>query len=69
MKANDEPRNAGTFPFERKWNKSVPKPANRSVAETERPVSTGTRIVAPNIANMCCKPKTIILGLPSVVAS
>ena len=44
MKANDEPRNAGTLPFETKWNSSVPRPANNSVAETDRPVSIGTRM-------------------------
>ena len=51
--AKDEPKNAGTLRFEIKWNRSVPKPANKSVAETERPVRTGTKIVEPNIANMC----------------
>ena len=39
MKANDDPRNAGTFPFESRWNNSVPTPANSSVVETGRPVS------------------------------
>ena len=53
MNANDDPRNAGTLPLDAKWNKSVPKPANRSVADTDSPVKVGTKIVAPNIANMC----------------
>ena len=53
MKANDEPRNAGTLNFVRRWNKSVPKPANKSVVEIERPVKSGTVTVAPNIANIC----------------
>ena len=44
-------------------------PANRSIAETERPVSTGTSTVAPNIANMCCKPNTNMRGRPSDDAS
>ena len=69
MNANDEPRNAGTTPFDRKWNSSVPSPANSSVACTESPVSTGTRMVAPNMANMCCKPNSTIFGAPSLRAS
>ncbi len=69
MNANEEPRNAGTFPFARKWNSSVPKPANRSVADTESPVSAGTSTVAPNMANICCRPNTPIFGTPSGRAS
>ena len=69
MNANDDPRNAGTFPFARKWNSSVPKPANSNVAETESPVSVGTKMVAPNMANMCWMPKTVIFGAPNVRAS
>ena len=69
MNAKDEPKKAGTFPFERKWNSSVPKPANRSVAETDNPVSVGTRMVAPNMANMCWMPKMVIFGAPRVRAS
>ena len=51
--AKEEPRNAGTFLLVSRWNSKVPRPANNSVVETSRPVSMGTRIVAPNIANMC----------------
>ena len=69
MNANEEPRNAGTFPFARKWNSSVPKPANRSVADTESPVSAGTSTVAPNMANICCRPNTPIFDTPSGRAS
>ena len=69
INANDEPRNAGTLPLESKWNNRVPKPANNNVACTERPVSTGTRMVAPNMANMCWKPNSTIRGLPRVRAS
>ena len=69
MNANDDPRNAGTFPFARKWNSSVPKPANSSVADTERPVSTGTSTVAPNMANRCCRPSKNMRGRPSDDAS
>ena len=69
MNANDEPKNAGTFPFARKWNSSVPSPANSSVSLTDRPVSTGTKMVAPNMANMCWMPRTNMRGRPSVVAS
>ena len=35
------------------WNKSVPKPAISKVVEMSSPVKIGTRIVAPNIANIC----------------
>ena len=69
MKAKDDPRNAGTLPFARKWNRSVPRPANSSVAETESPVSVGTKMVAPNMANRCWMPKTVIFGAPKVRAS
>ncbi len=69
MNAKEEPRNAGTFPLARKWNSSVPKPANRRVADTESPVRVGTRIVAPNMANMCWMPKMVIFGAPKVRAS
>ena len=69
MNANEEPRNAGTFPFARNWNSSVPRPANRSVADTDRPVSAGTSTVAPNMANICCRPNTPIFGTPSGRAS
>ncbi len=69
MKAKDEPRNAGTFPFERKWNSSVPRPANSRVADTDSPVSVGTKMVAPNMANMCWRPKMVIFGAPKVRAS
>ncbi len=55
----------GTLPRDRKWNSSVPKPANKSVAETERPASTGTSTVAPNIANRCCRPSKNMRGRPS----
>lgn len=47
MNANEEPKNAGTLPLARIWKSSVPRPANNSVSLTERPVSTGTKMVAP----------------------
>ena len=64
-----EPRNAGTLPLHRKWNSSVPRPAQSSVVLTLRPVSRGTSTVAPNIANMCCAPRINSLGVPSCLAS
>ena len=67
--AKEEPRNAGTLPFVRKWNSNVPSPANNSVVDTSRPVSMGTRIVAPNMANICCTPSTSTLGAPRLLAS
>ena len=69
MKANDDPRKAGTLNRVTRWNSSVPRPANSSVAETESPVMAGTRTVAPNMANMCWSPSASILGLPRVRAS
>ena len=51
--AKDEPRKAGTLNFVMQWNKSVPKPAISKVVEISSPVKIGTRIVAPNIANIC----------------
>ena len=35
------------------WNRIVPRPAMSRVTETSSPVIIGTRIVAPNIANIC----------------
>ena len=69
MNANDEPKNAGTLNLVIKWNSNVPIPAKSKVVDTGRPVMAGTRTVAPNIANMCCKPRVNILGLPNVLAS
>ena len=37
-------------------NSSVPMPEKSRVVETGKPVSTGTRNVAPNIAMTCCAP-------------
>ena len=51
--AKDEPRKAGTINFVMQWNKSVHKPAISKVVEMSSPVKIGTRIVAPNIANIC----------------
>ena len=69
MKANDEPKNAGTCNFVMRWKMRVPIPAKRRVVDTGRPVIAGTRTVAPNIANMCCSPRVSIFGLPNVLAS
>ena len=52
-----------------RWNSSVPTPANSSVDDTLSPVSAGTSIVAPNMANICCKPSSSILGTPNSLAS
>ena len=67
--AKDEPKNAGTLPFARKWNRNVPSPANSNVVDTLSPVNAGTNTVAPNIANICCIPKISILGTPNCLAS
>ena len=44
-------------------------PANSRVEDTESPVRTGTRTVAPNIANKCWIPKMMYLGMPNCLAS
>ena len=67
--AKEEPRNAGTRPLVSRWKSSVPKPANSSVVETSSPVSVGTRMVAPNMANICCSPSSTTLGIPRTLAS
>ena len=69
MKAKEDPRKAGTLNLVKRWKIRVPIPAKRRVADTESPVRTGTRTVAPNIANMCCTPRTPILPKPRVLAS
>src|SRR5690606_40192207 len=43
-------------------NSSVPTPENSRVVGTGKPVSTGTRNVAPNIATTCCTPTAIVAG-------
>jgi hypothetical protein len=52
-KANDEPRNTGTLNFVQRWKMSVPTPAVNKASDALRPVNSGTRMVAPNIANRC----------------
>ena len=73
-KAKDDPRKAGTFILVQIWKNSVPKPAKNSVVWmfSGRPYSwtrIGTKTVAPNMANMCCKPKISIWGTPKARAS
>ena len=69
MKAKEEPRNAGTLNLVMQWNAKVPIPANNRVDDTESPVSTGTKMVAPNMANRCWIPKMVYLGRPNCLAS
>ena len=53
INANEDPKNAGTFaPVTRIYNK-VPEPAVNNAVDVLSPVKSGTRIVAPNIANTC----------------
>ena len=52
-----------------RWKSSVPRPAKSRVLETSSPVRMGTRIVAPNMANMCWKPSSSIRPAPRVRAS
>ena len=73
-KAKEEPRNAGTLNLANKWKRRVPRPAINSVVwiESGSPklwTRIGTRTVAPNIAKKCWNPSTIILGVPSCLAS
>ena len=65
INANDDPKYAGIFP--RVINKyvNVPIPDVVSAVLAGNPVKIGTRTVAPNIANKCCKLSVIqspILG-------
>ena len=55
MKANDEPKKAGTLAPVIKMYKSVPVPAVNKAVDVLNPVRIGTKIVAPNIANTCWK--------------
>ena len=68
-KAKEDPKNAGTFFFVTKWNNNVPTPANNKVVDTSKPVNSGTNTVAPNIANMCCNPRTSVFPVPSFFTS
>src|SRR5690606_11564533 len=43
-------------------NSRVPTPENKRVVGTGKPVSTGTRNVAPNMATTCCTPIAIVAG-------
>jgi len=53
MNAKDDPRKAGTFAPVRRMYSKVPVPAVNRAVEGLRPVSIGTRMVAPNMANTC----------------
>jgi hypothetical protein len=55
MNAKDEPRKAGTFAPVMAIYSRVPVPAVNSAVDGLRPVSRGTSIVAPNMANTCWK--------------
>ena len=68
-KAKDDPKKAGTLYFVIMWKRSVPSPAKRRVDDTDNPVIAGTKTVAPNIANICCKPSNNILARPRERAS
>ena len=51
--AKEEPRKTGTLNLVQQWNIKVPTPAENSASDGLRPVSKGTRTVAPNMANRC----------------
>ena len=74
-KAKEEPRKAGTFSLAHRWKNRVPMPAKNRVVWTDRGrpywllTMMGTRMVAPNMANICCRPRISILGTPRVRAS
>jgi hypothetical protein len=61
IKAKDEPRYVGTFPRVIRWKIKVPTPLATSALPGSRPVSAGTKTVAPNIANKCCNDSGIAL--------
>ncbi len=48
IKANELPRNTGTFLFVSMWKRRVPTPAEKSATEISKPVRNGTKTVAPN---------------------
>ena len=73
-KAKEEPRKAGTLNLVHTWKNRVPMPAKNRVVWMSRGrpycwTRMGTRMVAPNMANMCWRPSTSILGVPSFRAS
>ena len=43
-------------------NRIVPTPEKNRVVVAGKPVSSGTRNVAPNIATTCCIPSPIVAG-------
>jgi hypothetical protein len=47
MKAKDEPKKMGTLPPVTRWNTNVPIPAVNKAVAGDRPISNGTRTVAP----------------------
>ena len=53
IKAKDEPKYEGTFPFVIKMKTKVPIPLEIKAIAGLIPVSAGTKTVAPNIANKC----------------
>ena len=61
--------------MEQRWKNSVPTPAKNRVVWMFRGrpywllTMMGTRMVAPNMANMCWMPRSSILGRPSCRAS
>src|SRR3990170_7799819 len=70
MNANDEPRKTGTMPLVTRWNMSVQIPAESKARLGLNPRIRGTRTVAPNIATVCCNPRTtrrcaVISSIPS----
>ena len=60
IKAKLEPRNTGTLRLVIRWNRIVPTPAQNSATEVSSPVSSGTSTVAPNMANTCWMPSSVI---------
>jgi hypothetical protein len=53
MNANDDPRKLGILPLVRIRYRIVPAPDVMIATDGFRPVSMGTRTVAPNIAMRC----------------
>ena len=61
IKANELPRKVGMRPPVHKWKIKVPTPAAKSATPTSKPVSSGTRIVAQDMAKACWKPRAMFL--------
>ena len=66
MKAKELPRKVGILPRVHRWKIKVPIPAANRATPTSSPVSSGTRMVAQDMAKACCRPSSAILPAPTL---